>query len=181
MAAEFFSRYEFLIYLLAAIFIASLYFMIKKIRLNNLIRQNGLNAADLKRFRFGAETSMAISDTGLFFAINFKLGTFIIDIKEIAEFEFLVTKFNISNAKASKNDGILFSGMADRIKPVLQEEKIKEIVFIIRLKNNQLFGLYLLKSSRAKKLSEFRQNNIVLLFETLEAVERKIKGKEKTA
>ena len=166
---------EFLVYLLVAILIASLYLAIRKIRMSQLLSKNQLTGA--KRFGFGAETSLAVSDEGVICVINFKLKTLTIDIKEIAEFEILLSKYCITNAKASKNEGLLFKGISDRLKPVLAEDKFKEITFIIRLKNNKIFIIYLLKGSRAKKLIETKQNNIVLLFETLEAAERKHKGK----
>ena len=169
------SGWEFLFYLFAVVLIASLYLAIRKARLNRLIRKNRMT--DAKKFRFGAETSMAVSDEGFLCAVNFRLGTLTIDMKEIAEFEVLLGKFCIANAKASKNDGILFSEISGRLKPILAEEKLKEIALVIRLKNNKVFGIYLLKVSVAKRLIEAKQNNILRLFDTLEAAERKCKGK----
>jgi len=175
MAPDIFSRYEFIIYLLVAILIAALYLAIRKIKLNYLIRKN--RATDTKKFRFGIETSMAVSDEGLICVINSKLKTLTINIKDIAEFEVLLSKYCIASAKASKNDGLLFSGISGRLKPILEEEKFKDIAFITRLKNNKIFCIYLLKSTRVKRLIETKQHTIVQLFDALETAERKCKGK----
>jgi|GEM_PF-6944323 len=176
MMPDIFSRYEFLIYLLGAMLIASVYLSIRKIKLERLIKKNRIT--DAKKFRFGVETSIAVSGDGLICAINSKLETLTIHIKDIAEFEILLSTYCITNAKASKNDGILFSGIGSRLKPILEEEKLKGIVFIVKLKNNKIFGINLFKGMRVKKLLEVKQNNIVQLFNTLEAVERKCKGKQ---
>ena len=130
-----------------------------------------------KKFRFGVETAMVISDEGFIGAINFRLHTITFDVKEIAEFEILMNKFCVTSAKASKNDGILFSGVGDRLRPILAEEKQKDVIFAIRLKTDKVFGMRLYKGTKHKFLIESKQDNIVRLFNTLEAVERKAKGK----
>ena len=175
MLPEIFARFELVIYILAATLIASIYFAIRKRKLNQLIKHKQMTNA--KAFRFGVETSMAISDEGLIGMVNFRLHTLTVDIKEIAKFEVLLGRYSIGNAKASKNDGLLFVGIADKLKSIVAEEKIEEIGFIITLKNNKTFGIYLHKSTRPKFLTEAKQNNIVQLFTTLEAVEGKCKGK----
>ena len=174
MMSDFFSRYEFFVYLAAAILIANVYLAIRRSKLNRLLKKNG--ATKTKTFRFGAETLLAVSEEGIISGINFKLETLTFDMKDIAEFEIVIGKYCIANAKASKNDGLLFSGIAGRIKPILAEEKVKEILFLIKLKQNRFVKINLFKSSMLKKLAVIRQDNIVQFFEILEALEKRIKN-----
>jgi len=175
MTAELFARFELIIYLFAAIFVAAIYMGIRAVKLNNLIKNNRME--NPAKFRFGVEASIAVSDEGLIGAVNFRLHTITFHVKEIAEFEILISKFCITNAKASKNDGILFAGISDRLRPILAEEKLKDIIFAIRLKTNKAFGIRLLKGTRPRIVTESRQHNIMRLFDALEAAEKKAKGK----
>lgn len=143
--------------------------------MSRLMLSNGMTNAT--RFRFGIETSIAVSDEGLIGAVNFKLETLTSDILDIAEFEVLLSKYCIANAKASKSGGLIFSGVGARLKPILEEDKHKEIAFIVKLKNGKVFAINLYKGSRAKKLAEIKQHTIMRLFDVLEIAERKRKGK----
>ena len=175
MLSELWARYEHLFYLLFFFFIAATYMTIKKVKVQSIIRDERFSNA--KKFIFGVETSMAISEEGLIGMVNFKLETLTVYIKEIAEFEMLLNKYIITGAKGSKSDGILFSGVSSKIKPILADEKFKEINLIIRLKNDRIFGIRLFKATRQKRVIEVKQDNIIQMLETLEAVERKCKGK----
>ena len=55
---------------------------------------------------------------------------------------------------------------------------VKEISLIIRLRNDRIFGIRLFKAVRYKRIVEERQISILEMFDTLEAVERKCKGKQ---
>jgi hypothetical protein len=166
---------EFLIYLAAAIVIAGIYMVIRKIKLNRLIRREQLTNPTL--FNFGVETSMAVSENGRIGMINFRLGTLVIDMREIVEFEVILGRFCIMNAKASKNDGMIFHGISDRLKPIFaEEEKFKEITFVIRLKKNRLIAINLYKSARPRaRVIPAKQQNILRLFETLQTIEETLK------
>jgi len=175
MIFEVMARFEFIVYLLAALLIAGLYMAIKRAKMNRLIKNNRMTNA--QNFRLGVETSIAISDEGLIGVVNFKLEALIIDIKDILEFEVLLSKYCIASAKASKNEGLIFGGISGRLRPVLEEEKLKEIAFIVALKNDKIFAVNLHKGFRPKKLDEVKQKTITRLFDALEAAERKRKGK----
>jgi len=176
--SELWARYEFIFYLLFVFLIAAVYMGIKKIKMQSLINNERLT--NVKRFRFGVETSMAISEEGLIGLVNFKLETLTINIKDIAEFEIILNKYCITNAKVNKNDGILFSGVSGRIKQILADDKFKEINLILRLKNSRVFGISLFKATRMKRVIETKQDTILQMFDTLEAVERECKGKSTT-
>jgi len=178
MLPELFARFELIIYIFAAFFIVSIYWTIRTIKLNQLIKQKRLT--NVKLFRFGAETSIAVSEEGLIGAVNFRLNTLTVDINEIKEFEILLGRYSIENAKASKNNGLLFSGIDNRLRPILAEERLKEVNFIIAMKNKKVFGINLHKSTRLKFLTEAKQNNIVQLFTTLQAVEKRLKDNTKS-
>jgi len=86
MLPEIFARFELVIYILAATLIASIYFAIRKRKLNQLIKHKQMTNA--KVFRFGAETSMAISDEGLIGMVNFRLHTLTVDIRKLRNLKF---------------------------------------------------------------------------------------------
>ena len=166
---------EFLIYLAIAIVLVGFYMLVRKIKLNQLIRREQLTNPTL--FKFGVETSMAVSENGKIAMVDFRLRTLVIDMKEIAEFEVILGRFCIMNAKASKNDGMIFRGISDRLKPIFaEEEKFKEIIFIIRLKKSGTISINLYKSARPRaRVIPAKQQNILRLFETLQTIEETIK------
>ena len=120
---------------------------------------------------------MAISEDGRIGMINFRLGTLVLDMREIDEFEVILGRFCIANVKASKNDGMKFRGISDRLKPIFaEEEKFKEITFVIRFNKSRLIVINLYKSARPRaRVIPAKQQNILRLFETLQTIEETIK------
>jgi len=170
------SGYEFVLYLLLVILIYLIYAAIKKIKMKFLIADGQLRNA--KTFGFGIETSMAISDEGLIGIINFKFQTVTMHIKDIAEFEILISRYCITNGKPSENKGILFNGVGERLRPILESDKMKDIAFIIKLKSGRILSMNLFKGTMLKnRPTDAYQYKIVQMFELLENVERRCKGK----
>ncbi|MDR0511473.1 MAG: hypothetical protein LBG93_00015 [Treponema sp.] len=163
---------EFILYLGVALCIAFGYMMIRRVKLSRLIKKNQLTNSVV--FRFGIETSLAISQDGRIGVLNLRLQTIVIAIKEIVEFEVLLGRYCISNAKVSKNKGAIFSGISERLEGIFaEEERFKEIAFIVQLKNNKIFGINLFKTSRLKaRVLPQNQKNILFFFQTLHAIEQ---------
>ena len=166
------SRFEFVFYLLLVFIIYLIYAAVKRIRMKSLIADARFKNA--KTFRFGIETTMAISDDGLIGIVNVSLETITINIKDIEGFEVHISRYIIPNAGAAECGGLLFAGVGNRLKQILEQEKTKGVVFFVRLKNDGILNISLFKGTRLKtKPTGANQNIIVQLFKTLEEVEKK--------